>query len=271
MDTIIYSRFALIALGAAFAAQSPAALQMASPIVIAVRHGDCKTAASIINTEARYADSQIDFVAGRMLDEGICVVEDHALAAHYYQHGAELGDQSAALDYAEKLGLGEGTAQNYERAGETCRAAGMDPQHLLSNYSLGYACTLRGLAGKLLRVSLPSGAFLPTAGAAVKIEFTPAAEKMNIRATPRVGAAGPVTGSMLRRPLIDATAAIESAWRSAQTSAPLPDASRLDSQPIELSLDVDNTLEAWRAAGQPARQETLGQLLPGDVHRAGVP
>ena len=163
MNTIFYSRLALIALGAAFTAQSPAALQMASPIVIAVKHGDCKAAANIINTEARYTDSQIDFVAGRMLDEGICVDEDHASAAHYYQHGAELGDQSAALDYAEKLGLGEGAAQNYEGAGEACRAAGLDPQHLLSNYSLGYACTLRGLAGKLLRVSLPSGAFLPIA------------------------------------------------------------------------------------------------------------
>jgi hypothetical protein len=268
---MIYSRLALIALGAAFAVQSPAALQMASPIVVAVRHGDCKAAVKIINTEARNTDSQIDFVAGRMLDEGICVHEDRASAANFYQHGAELGDQSAALDYAEKVGLGEGAAQNYERAGETCRAAGLDPQHLLSNYSLGYACTLRGLAGKLLRLSLPSGAFVPTAGAAVKIEFTPAAEKMQIRATPQVGSAGPVTGSRLNRPLVDATAVVENAWHSAQTSAPLPDASRLDSQVIELSLDVDNTLEAWRAPVPAAIQELLHPLLPGDIQRAGGP
>jgi len=271
LNAVIYSRLALIALGAAVAAQSPAALQIANPIVIAVRHGDCNAAAKIINTEARYSDSQIDFLAGRMLDEGICVAEDHASAARYYQHGAELGDQSAALDYAEKLGLGEGAAQNYERAGETCRAAGMDPQHLLSNYSLGYACTLRGLAGKLLRLSLPPGAFLPTAGAAVKIEFTPAAEKMHIRTTPQVGSAEAVTGSMFIRPLIDARAVIEKAWHSAQTSAPPPDASRLDSQVIELSLDVDNTLEAWLAAGQARIQETLRPLLPGDIHPAAVP
>jgi len=267
LNAIIYSRLALITLGATFAAQSPAALQIANPIVIAVRHGDCKAAAKIINTEARFSDSQVDFLAGRMLDEGICVAEDHASAARYYEHGAELGDQSAALDYAEKLGLGEGASQNYEQAGETCRAAGMDPKHLLSNYSLGYACTLRGLAGKLLRLSLPTGAFLPTAGAAVRIEFTPAAEKMHIRATPGVGSAGIVTGSMIARPLIDAKAVIENAWHSAQTSAPPPDASRLDSQVIELSLDVDNTLEAGRAAAQAGPQETLHPLLAGDTQR----
>jgi hypothetical protein len=265
LDAKIYSRLALITLGATFAAPSPAALQTANPIVIAVRHGDCKAAAKIINTEARFSDSQIDFLAGRMLDEGICVAEDHASAARYYEHSAELGDRSAALDYAEKLGLGEGAAQNYERAGETCRTAGMDPQHQLSNYSLGYACTLRGLAGKLLRVSLPSGAFLPTAGAAVQIDFTPAAEKIHIRATPQVGSAGVATGSLIARPLVDARAVIENAWHSAQTSAPPPDASRLDSQVIELSLDVDNTLEAGRAAGQAGTQETLHPLLPGDT------
>ncbi|HEX9140312.1 MAG TPA: hypothetical protein VF848_11000 [Steroidobacteraceae bacterium] len=266
-----YLRLALITLGATFAAQSPAALQTANPIVIAVRHGDCKEAAKIINTEARFSDSQIDFLAGRMLDEGICVAEDHASAARYYAHSAELGDQGAALDYAEKLGLGEGAAQNYEQAGETCRAAGLDPQHRLANYSLGYACTLRGLAGKLLRVSLPSGAFLPAAGAAVRIEFTPAGEKMRIRATPQVGSAGMVTGSIIARPLVDAKAVIENAWHTAQTSAPLPDASRLDSQVIELSLDVDNTLEAGRAAGQAGVQETLHPLLPGDTQRMAVP
>jgi hypothetical protein len=267
----MYSRLVLISLGTTFAAHSPAALQVANPIVVAVRHGDCKAAAKLINTDARFSDSQIDFLAGRMLDEGICVAEDHASAARYYAHGAELGDQSAALDYAEKLGLGEGAAQNYEQAGETCRAAGMDPQHLLSNYSLGYACTLRGLAGKLLRVSLPTGAFLPTAGAAVRIDFTPAAEKMRIRATPQVGSAGMVTGSMITRPLVDARAVVENAWHTAQSTAPPPDASRLDSQVIELSLDVDNTLEAGRAAGQAGTQETLHPLLPGDTQRMSVP
>jgi hypothetical protein len=130
-----------------------------------------------------------------MLDEGICVAEDQASAAHFYEHGAQLGDQREALDFAEKLGLGEGASQNYKRAGETCRAAGIDPRHLLSDYSLGYACSLRGLAGKLLRVSLPTGAFRPTAGTAVRIAFTPAAEKMQIRTTPQVGSADMVTGS----------------------------------------------------------------------------
>ena len=105
----------------------------------------------------------------------------------------------------------------------------------------------------------------------MKIEFTPAAEKMRIRATPQVGSAGPTTGSMFTRPLVDARAVIENAWHSAQTSAPLPDASRLDSQVIELSLDVDNTLEAWRATAQARMQETLRPLLPGDVHPAAVP
>lgn len=271
MNAKIFSRLILVTLGTTIATQSPAALQMANPIVVAVRHGDCKAAAALINTDARFSDSQIDFLAGRMLDEGICVAEDHASAARYYAHGAELGDQSAALDYAEKVGLGEGASQNYEQAGQTCRAAGMDPQHLLSNYSLGYACTLRGLAGKLLRVSLPTGAFQPAAGAAVRIDFTPAAEKMRIRATPQVGSAGMVTGSIIARPLVDAKAVVENAWHTAQTSAPPPDAARLDSQVIELSLDVDNTLEAGRAAGQAGTQETLHPLLPGDTQRMSVP
>jgi hypothetical protein len=267
LNARIYLPLVLITLGTTFATHSPAALQMSNPIVVAVRHGDCKAAAKLINTDARLSDSQIDFLAGRMLDEGICVAEDHASAAGYYARSAELGDQSAALDYAEKIGLGEGGSQNYEQAGETCRAAGMDPQRQLSNYSLGYACTLRGLAGKLLRVSLPMGAFLPAAGAAVRIDFTPAAEKMRIRATPQVGSAGKVTGSMVARPLVDAKTVVENAWHTAQTLAPPPEASRLDSQVIELSLDVDNTLEAGRAAGRTGIQDTLRPLLPGDTQR----
>jgi hypothetical protein len=40
-------------------------------------------------------------------------------------------------DYAAKVGLGVGTEQDYARAGELCRAAGVDDQKQLSAAALG--------------------------------------------------------------------------------------------------------------------------------------
>jgi hypothetical protein len=122
-----------------------------------------------------------------MLDEGICVQHDVVAAAHYFARGASLGDRGAALDYATKVGLGEGTDQGYARAGQICRDAGVDAQARVTTYALGYACTLRGVASRMLRERLPLGAFRQNTGALL-VEFNPASAAMSIRhASGRVG------------------------------------------------------------------------------------
>jgi hypothetical protein len=39
-----------------------------------------------------------------MLDEGICLQKDTAAATDFYARAPDLGDKSAALDYASKVG-----------------------------------------------------------------------------------------------------------------------------------------------------------------------
>ena len=96
-----------------------------------------------------------------MLDEGICVKTNPVAAAHFYERAAGLGDKAAALDYARPKSVWALAALGiYERAGDLCHDAGLNPEGKLSRYSLGYVCTVRAVAGKLLRTSLPRGAFL---------------------------------------------------------------------------------------------------------------
>jgi hypothetical protein len=238
-------------------------------IVAAVRRSDCAAAVKMVNPDVKENDAQTAFIAGRLLDEGVCVHEDSEAATHYFARAAELGDRDAVLDFAAKIGLGEGVEQDYQRAGELCRAAGLDPQNRLSNYSLGYACTLRGVAGKLLRKTLPTGAFKPMAAAAVGIEFTPASGQMHVLKTPRVGTAEAQTGSWTPHPLINAPQEIDKAWRSALAAAPKPEPARLDNQPLELSLDVDMTLALQREDGQARNTQPFQTLLKGDIHATG--
>jgi hypothetical protein len=224
------------AFGSLFAAIAMAAFLPSNSIVIAVRRGDCAAAVRLINPDVRSNDAETAFLAGRLLDEGVCVHQDPVAAAHYFARAAELGNRDAALDFAAKVGLGEGTDQDYQRAGELCRAAGIDPQSRFSNYSLGYACTLRGIAGKLLRKALPPGAFKPMAGAVVGLEFMPASGQIRVLRTPHVGTADAQTGTLVSHPLIDAPQEINRAWRGALAAAPSPATARLDNQPLELSL-----------------------------------
>ena len=252
--------------GTLFATMASTAVLPSNAIVIAVRRGDCAAAVKLVNPEVKSNDVETAFLAGRLLDEGVCVHEDSVAAAHYFARAAELGDRDAVLDFAAKVGLGEGTDQDYQRAGELCRAARIDPQSRLSNYSLGYACTLRGVAGKLLRKTLPAGAFKPMAGAAVGVEFTPSSGQIRVLRTPHVGTAEAQTGSLVANPLIDAPREIDKAWRSALAAAPKPDAARLDNQPLELSLDVDLTLAAQRQDGQARNQQPFQALFEGDIH-----
>jgi TPR repeat protein len=254
-------------LGLSFTALAAGATSL-PPLVVAIRHGDCVTAVKLVNAQVSSNDDQTPFVAGRMLDEGLCVKKDAAAATPYFARAVDLGNRSAKLDYAAKVGLREGTEQSYEIAGDTCRSAGFDPQAKLSHYSLGYACTVLGVADKLLRETLPERAFLP--GSAALVEFTPASAEMRIRSTPQVGRGDASTGSIVRRPLVDAEQVIKKAWRDALAAVPKPDATRLDNQTVELSLDVDMTLETDReVVTRSGIAATDGILLQGDYRQAG--
>jgi hypothetical protein len=54
------------------------------PIVTAAHHQSCAAAVRLISPEVRDNDAPTAFLAGRMLDEGICVQRDPELAAHFF-------------------------------------------------------------------------------------------------------------------------------------------------------------------------------------------
>ena len=234
---------AAIVLGAWITTAASAASLASHPVVGAVKRGDCDAAIDLVKNGVASNDSRATLLGGRMLDEGVCVVQNPGAAAQFFQIAAKLGDQEAALEYAAKVGLGQGAEQSYEHAGELCRAAGLDPQAHLSGYSLGYACTLRSVAGRLLRVTLPAGAIRPGTGTAV-VEFKPSDATIRVLSVPHVERESDApTGSYLRKPLVDARGMIERAWRKAMAAVPTPDATRLQDQPVELSLDAETALE----------------------------
>ncbi|MBS0388464.1 MAG: sel1 repeat family protein, partial [Proteobacteria bacterium] len=154
-----------------------------NPVAMAISHGECANALDLVKRDIGSNNSQSVFIAGRMLDEGLCVKKDSVVATTFYAHAAAMGDQAAQLDYAAKIGLGEGAAQDYASAGSQCRAAGLDPQKQLSDYALGYVCTVRGVTSRLLRESLPANTFQKTAGARARLEFNPAAGQLFVRAS----------------------------------------------------------------------------------------
>jgi hypothetical protein len=238
-------------------------LQLAKhPIVIAVHHQSCTEAISLIRPVVGDNDALTAFLAGRMLDEGICVQRDPELAAHFFARAAELGLRVAVLDYAAKVGLGIGTKQDFARSGELCRAAGVDTQQQLSLTAVGYACTVAGVAARLLRERLPLGAFTPVVGATVNVEFVPASGALHIISIPKVGRSEAALGSYVKQPLIDANREIESTWREALQTVPAPTAAGTENHATALSIDVDMTLEQ----GRESQPQNRPHLLPGDVH-----
>jgi hypothetical protein len=245
------ARLPLIALGASMSPLACAASLSAHPVLIAVRQGDCDAAIDLVKHGVASNDDQAAFLGGRMLDEGVCVEKNNAAAAQFFERAAQIGNRSASLEYAAKIGLGEGSEQSYERAGEICRTAGFDPKARLSSYSLGYACTVRGLAGRILRETLPAGAFRPDTGATL-VDFSPASSELRIRNTPQVARESQAaTGSNFAPHRVNPQRVIEAAWRKALNAVPKPDAARLENQAIELSLDVDITLEAGAEVAEP--------------------
>ena len=250
---------ACLAAGAVDAPLGAAPAPPSRAVIAQIARGDCGSAVKIANDNFESDEPQLALLVGRMLDEGICTARDPAAALGYFARASALGAHAAAADYAAKIGLGEGAEQSYERAGEICQGAGLDPQRRLSRYSLGYACTVASVAAEQLRTSLPRGSFQP--GGVVLVELTPADAGVRIRTTPPVALSDAAIGSNVRRPLIDAQREVTRALRDALTVVPRPDPARLDKLPVEVPLDVDMTLETTAAP----RPGSPGVRLPGDI------
>src|SRR5580658_1173621 len=230
-------------------------LTNSSPIIGAVQRGDCNKALKALMADGNGSDTAYAlFVAGRFLDEGICLRKDPSKAAAFFERSAALGDVDAQLDYAAKIGLGEGRPQDYVSAGFECHKAGVDPSGLLPFYSLGYSCTVRAVAGRLLRMSLPAGAFEPPIQAA-QVEFNPLTSELHILSTPAAAKRSGWIDSHRRS--VDASQAIQKAWHEAVGEVPKPDTKNLTSDLVQLSLDMDGTLEIARNS-----QSTLNGPMP---------
>jgi hypothetical protein len=236
-------------------------------LVKALNRGDCDNAVRLANTQTGSSDAQALFLVGRMVAEGVCVQPDVAAATPYFSHAATQGLAPAELEYGVQVGLGEGAVQSYEQAGELCQKGGLEGQAgEASRYSLGYVCTLRGLVSRRLRESLPRDAFVPRTGVA-RVSFNPASGLMQIRSTPRVNSQeDATTGTFIHHPLFDAQATIDKAWREAMVAVPKPDAARLENQSVEVTLDLDMTIEGGMASHHSEPRAPGAALLPGEVH-----
>jgi hypothetical protein len=261
-SSVVAMCVSMFAAAASFTLRADAAEPFLSdPAVVALRQRDCKRAVETVNTEVQSNEAIGLFVAARVLDEGLCVNKDPNGATAFFERGAGAGNTAAALGYAMKIGLGEGSAQDYRRAGDLCHGVGIDPKGRLSFYSLGYACTVGGVAGRLLRESLPLGAFrIPTPPA--HVEFSPASGQFRIVSAPESLRADSTTGSYVRQRLVDPREAIEKAWREALASVPKPDPAELGSEVIDLPVDLDLTLEAPRGV----ESHGIGLIMQGEFH-----
>lgn len=233
------------------------------PVISAIGRGDCDSAVKIANGGV-FDNGEIAFLVGRMVNEGICTPRKPAAAAAYFEEALRLGVTGSALDWATKIGLGDGVEQSYERAGEVCRLIGVDPERRMSRYSIGYACTLGGLTSELLRTTLPRDAIAPGVAA---VEFTPATGVLEIRTYPRsLVPEADKTGTRTHRPVTDVPLEINHAWEKALARAPKPDATILDKFTIELPIDLDMMLEWAPPRGSAASGRLqVGQQHPGDM------
>jgi len=262
--------FAVAAL--AVLAAVPAARAATNPVIEALLKGDCNAAVQSANEASGQLDPIALFVAGRMADEGLCVEQDTTMAARYFARAALLGHVEARYEQAAAIGMGEQGDQSYEKAGEVCRTAGADPDKKLSDYALGYSCTLRALAGRSLRLALPTDA-LPRPTPPAKIEIRPDSRRISVVSLPPVNRESEAaTGSRIRKPKVNLEEMIEDSWKSAVATAPQPDRSLLVGQAVQLPIDVDTTFEA--GAGRLKMSELnedhpTRRLLSGDVQNVG--
>jgi len=263
------ARAAALVLTIAMTASATSTPLSADPIVVAVKNGDCAGAVDLVNRGAGSGDGEAAFLGGRMLDEGICVHQDAMAATPFFLRGATLGDRRALLEYGARLGVGQGVERSYEHAGDVCRIAGLDPQKQLTDYSLGYVCTLRGLASKFLRAKLPAGAFIPDSGSLI-VEVNASSAQMSVVSTPHVVHEEPTTGSLRRRQRVDARGAIEDAWQRALNEAPKPDAARLESKAIQVQLDVDMSMDTRDVEVVRDPDHTLSPLPAWDMNPRSI-
>lgn len=249
----------------AFATAAPAASQPSRDVVRAISRGDCDGALHLANTGLRANDAQTIFLIGRMLAEGVCIEPDPAAATAYFSHAAAQELPAAELEYSLQVGLGAGVEQSYERAGDLCQKGGLERQGGgASLYSVGYVCTVRGLASRRLRQTLPTNAILP--GRDARVSFNPVSGTMQLRTSPRVAtAADTTTGTFVQRPLIDVQSDIEKAWREAMSTVPKPDVARLENAGTELNLDLDMTIQG----GRSAHLLPNSVLMPNDIPARG--
>ena len=241
------------------------ASQSSKDLVRAIARGDCDGAVRLASEGKQSDDPQTIFYIGRMFAEGVCIDADGAAATTYFSHAAAQGLPGADIEYGLQFGLGDGVEQSYERAGEHCQKGGLEHQGGgASLYSLGYVCTVRGLASRRLRETLPRGAIMPGSRAA-RVSFNPVSGSMRILTTPRVATVpDTTTGTFVQRPLIEADAVIARAWKDAMSAVPKPDPARLESAVTELNLDLDMTLEAGGGGGR-VHLLPNSVLMPGDV------
>jgi TPR repeat protein len=262
---------AALLLAAAAAVAAPGSTSpSAKELVEAVSRGECDKAIRLANQDAQSDDAQANFLVGRMVDEGVCVNTDGPIATAYFHRAASLGSSDAELEYGVQVGLGEGVEQSYERAGELCQKGGLkSPASQSSLYSLGYVCTVSGLASRLLRESLPPHPFVHNSGV-TRVSFNPATGVMHIRATPRVTRTeDTTTGSYLSKPLFDADRAIATAWKQALGTVPKPDAGRLAQRDVELTLDLEMPIEGQLGRQRSGESQTgpkAALFMPGEVH-----
>ena len=251
---------------AARAGDTPVFYSMAAvrPVITAIQRGDCDRAVKVANDGVASDDGGMAFLVGRMVNEGICTPRRPEAAAPFFELALTLGVTDSTIDWATKIGLGNGVQQSYERAGEVCRTGGVDPQARMSRYALGYACTLGGVSAEQLRTTLPRGALEP---GAAWVAFTPSTGALEIRKVPRTLIAEADTGTRVHRPPVDVTREIHRAWTQAMARVPRPDATILDPLTVEVPIDLDATLEA-AAARVRVKGDVLqlGQSYPGGMH-----
>jgi hypothetical protein len=238
---------------------TPALAASDEEIVQALRRGDCNAAVQLANSAVKANEAKSIFVVGRMVDEGVCTRGDGASATPYFARAAALGFHPAALDQAVQTGLGEGVVQSYARAGELCQMGGLPVPAGTSAYALGYICTVRGVASRLLRRSLVQDS------GTVRLSFNPASGALRIESAPRVSSAQTHTGTYLRTPQTEGRRVVELTWRRALSAVPKPDAAQLPDEAFDVTLDLDETIEL--ALRRPAVEDdaTRIAILPADI------
>jgi hypothetical protein len=226
------------------------------PIVSAISRAQCQEAVDLLNAGVKANDPQAMLLGGRMLESGFCVNADPPAAARLYERALELGEINAAHDIATGIGLGQGARQDYEKAGIACRKAGADPQRAVTDYTLGYACTVRGLAAKLAREQLPRDAVPPGVGSAVSVLFRPASAKTTITAPTNPG-----------RQRNDVRQKVEETWHLAVQRVPKADYTQLADEPLKFDLAFQFTNPAVESR-HPAQDfvqslQPRGEMKPG--------